>query len=79
MYMMVEAAIDRSKLFGQPPLTPDEVRLRHRALEEAEKIEQERAKRGERVARGGLNKEGLRSMIEERLRREAHDSSENGS
>jgi hypothetical protein len=76
LHLMCEAIDERRRLFGLPPITPEYVRQQREVLKEVEKIEQERAARGDRSF---MNNEALRKMAEDRLGYEPLDWHQAGS
>lgn len=76
MLMIVNVMIQKSQLFGFPLPTPEEVRHRWRISQEVDKIEQERAARGDTAF---LDEKSVREMAEERLRREHRGIAQTGS
>jgi hypothetical protein len=65
--LIINAIIQKSQLFGLQLPTPEEVRHKRQVTEEVAKIEQERAALGDTVF---LDKNTVREMAENRLRRE---------
>jgi hypothetical protein len=76
LHLMCEAVNEKRRLFGLPPITPEYVRQQRKVLKEVEKIEQERAARGDRSF---INREALRKMAEDRLGYEPLDWHQTGS
>ena len=64
---LARAMISKSKLFGFPLPTLQQMRHRWRVLREVDKVEQERAARGDTAF---LDEKSVREMAEERLLRE---------
>ena len=74
--MICDQIIKECKLFGWPLPTPEEVRHKRQVSEEIDKVEQVRAALGDTAF---LNKEALREMPEDQLRRERRDGAQSGS
>jgi len=74
--MICDQIIKECKLFGWLLPTPEEVRHKRQVLKEVSKIEGERSVQGDKAF---LNKEALREMPEDQLRRERRDGAQSGS
>jgi len=69
------AIIPKYQLFGWPLPMPEELRHKRQVSEEIDKIEQEPAALGDTAF---LNREALREMAEDRLRRDRRGGAQSG-
>jgi hypothetical protein len=71
LHMLTEAMIDKCKLLGMPPPTPEQMRHKCQVAEEVDRLKQE-------PKTASLNDNELREMAEERLQRKGRGPTSNG-